>query len=166
MSTAYVFGAGASRHVGYPLTTNMGSDLLEWMLKFPGDRYRASSELLTEQFGKSPNIEDLITALESEIKALKTGDAEDKATRMRLGFCRGQLGEALREWFRQIHLNPAPAYAQFADTVVQPGDVVLTSNYDDSLERELKRAGMWDVSCLMVTDSHSAPMSGHRRFSC
>ena len=63
-----------------------------------------------------------------------------------LGFCRGQLGEALREWFREIHLNPAHAYSQFADTVVQPGDVVLTFNYDDSLERELKRAGKWDVS--------------------
>ena len=86
MSTAYIFGAGASRHVGYPLATNMRTELLEWMLKFPGDRYRASSELLTEQFGKSPNIEDLITALESEIKALKTGNAEDKSRRMRARF--------------------------------------------------------------------------------
>jgi len=52
----------------------------------------------------------------------------------------------LREWFRELHLRPAVAYAKFADEVIQAGDVVITFNYDDSLERELRRAGKWDVS--------------------
>jgi hypothetical protein len=124
----------------------MATELRKWMLDFPGGRYRSSSELLTETFGTSPNIEDLITALESEIKALKNGNDKDKSRRMRLGFCRGKLCEALRDWFREIHLNPAPSYARFADTIVKAGDVVLTFNYDDSRERELKRSCMWDVS--------------------
>jgi hypothetical protein len=53
---------------------------------------------------------------------------------------------SLREWFRQIHAAPALAYSQFANGIVQPGDAVVTFNYDDSLERELKRAAKWDAS--------------------
>ena len=56
------------------------------------------------------------------------------------------LGTAVREWFRQIHDGTAQAYAEFADRIVQPGDFVITFNYDDSLKREMKRAGKWDVS--------------------
>ncbi len=46
----------------------------------------------------------------------------------------------------QIHVNPAIAYARFSDTIVRTGDVILTFNYDDSLERELRRASKWDVA--------------------
>ena len=34
---------------------------------------------------------------------------------MRLGNRRGFLGAALQEWFREIHLHPAPSYAVFAE---------------------------------------------------
>jgi len=33
MTTTYVFGAGASRDVGYPLASEMGDGLLDFMLK-------------------------------------------------------------------------------------------------------------------------------------
>jgi hypothetical protein len=33
MTTTYVFGAGASRDVGYPLASEMGDRLLDFMLK-------------------------------------------------------------------------------------------------------------------------------------
>jgi hypothetical protein len=56
------------------------------------------------------------------------------------------LSDGLREWFRELHLRPATAYAQFADEVIQPDNVIITFNYDDSLERELRRRGLWDVS--------------------
>lgn len=56
-----------------------------------------------------------------------------------------ELGR-LHEWFRELHLHPAPAYEHLADEMIQPGDVVITFNYDDSLERELRRAAKWDVS--------------------
>ena len=39
----------------------------------------------------------------------------------------------------------APLYADFADRIVRAGDVVITFNYDDALDRELKRTGKWDV---------------------
>ena len=72
----------------------------------------------------------------------------------------GLSTSCLREWFREIHTKPASAYAEFASKVIQPGDVVITFNYDDSLERELSRAGVWDVSRgygfpLGAEDTHS-----------
>jgi len=147
MSTTYVFGAGASRDVGYPLASEMGDQLLDFMLKSSNSWIRASAEFLIDTFGKSANIEDLITELQSRIDQLQAAQSvEDRAQRMRLGNRRGFLGTALREWFREIHLRSAPSYATFAEKIAQPGDVIITFNYDDSLERELKRAGKWDIS--------------------
>ena len=71
---------------------------------------------------------------------------EAKSERSRQGNSLGALGAALREWFLEIHTKPARTYAEFAANLVQPGDVVITFNYDDSLERELKRTGKWDIS--------------------
>jgi hypothetical protein len=147
MSTTYVFGAGASRDVGYPLASEMGDGLLDFMLKSHDTWIRASGEFLIDTFGRSPNIEDLITELQSRIDLLKDAQSpDDKAQRMRLGNRRGFLGAALQQWFREIHVSPAPSYATFAEKIAQPGDVIITFNYDDSLEREVKRTGKWDIS--------------------
>jgi hypothetical protein len=145
--TTYVFGAGASRDVGYPLASDMGDGLLDFMLNSPDPTIRASGEFLIDTFGRSPNIEDLITELESRVAQLKNASlADERAQRMRLGNSRAFLGTALQFWFREIHTRPAASYASFATSIAQPGDVVVTFNYDDSAERELKRAGKWDIS--------------------
>lgn len=147
MSITYVFGAGASRDVGYPLASDMGNDLLDFMLKSPDASIRASGHFLIDNFGRSPNIEDLITELESRVAQLKDApSADERAQRMRLGNSRAFLGTALQFWFRKIHVRPAPSYAAFAASIAQPADVIVTFNYDDSLERELKRTGKWDIS--------------------
>jgi len=147
VTTTYVFGAGASLHAGYPLAATMGGALLDFMLRYPQPPYPAVAQVLIDTFGRSPNIEDVITELASRIESLKGAETdEDRAERMRLGNCRGFLNASLREWFREIRTKAAPAYAAFAATIAQPGDVVITFNYDDSLERELKRAGKWDIS--------------------
>lgn len=147
MSTIYVFGAGASLHAGYPLASAMGEALLDFMLGYPMPPYPGEAQFVIDSFGKSPNIEDVITSLQSRIESLENvKTAQGKAERTRLGNCLGFLNASLREWFREIHTKPAPAYAEFAAKIVQPGDVVITFNYDDSLERELKRAGKWDIS--------------------
>ena len=127
----------------------MGEGLLDFMLRYPLAAYPSAAQFLIDTFGKSLNIEDLITKLQFRIDALNT--PESKAERMRLGNCRGRLTSCLREWFREIHTKPAPAYAEFAAKVIQPGDVVITFNYDDSLERELSREGVWDVSRATVS---------------
>jgi hypothetical protein len=76
------------------------------------------------------------------------------------GNLRGAIGCVLREWFRQIHSGIAAAYAEFATKVVKPGDVLITFNYDDSLEGELKRAGKWDLS-----DGYGFPFAATARSS-
>jgi len=147
MGTVYIFGAGASKHVGYPLIADMGREWLEWMAAYPAGRYRGSVDLLKEAFGAAPNIEDVITELESSIDSLADSEVlEHRLRRTLLGNTCGQLSESLREWFRELHLKPAAAYAYFAGEVVHPGDVIITFNYDDSLERELRRTGKWDLS--------------------
>jgi len=147
VSTTYVFGAGASLHAGYPLASAMGEGLLDFMLGYPMPPYPSEAQFVIDTFGKAPNIEDVITLLQSRIDSLKGVETlEGKAERMRFGNCRGFLTASLREWFRKIHTRPAPAYADFSTKVVQPGDVVITFNYDDSLERELRLASKWDIS--------------------
>lgn len=145
MSTVYVFGAGASKHVGYPLASTMGIEMLAWMSKREDD-FKFTAEFIREEFGVSPNIEDLITELDAHVESLKNAvKLEDRLKHIPYSTELGRLRTALPIWFSEIHNNPAPAYAQFAEKVAQPGDVVITFNYDDSLERELKKVGKWDI---------------------
>ena len=147
MRTVYVMGAGASKHAGFPLISGMGKQWLEWMAAYPNQYFRGSVDLVVERFGTEPNIEDVITEIQSSIDSLANSDVlEDRLQRALLGSTRGQLSDGLRLWFRELRLRPAQAYAEFADEVIQPRDIVITFNYDDSLERELRRAGKWDVS--------------------
>lgn len=147
MARTYVFGAGASVHAGYPVSSKMGEGLLDFMLKYPIYRYRDSAQVLIESFGESPNIEDMITALEERIEALKdTRNPNERAMRSVFAHAHAHVAEMLREWFRAIHNGSASLYAEFAEKMVRPGDTVITFNYDDSLDRELRRVGLWDLS--------------------
>jgi hypothetical protein len=147
VSTTYVFGAGASRDIGYPLASEMGGQLLHFMQVSHDSIIEPCGELLIDTYGESLNVEDLITELQSLVASLKDSQAsEDKARRSKFGTCLGWAGVALQQWFKEIHTRPAPDYATFAEEIVQSGDVIISFNYDDSLERELKRAGKWDIS--------------------
>jgi ribA/ribD-fused uncharacterized protein len=149
MKTVFVLGAGASIHAGYPLASKMGGDLLEFMLnyKFEDDRFRSSAQNLTDIFGKTPNIEDLISELETKINSLRNAKTDDdRMMRIILVDARSHVQQMLREWFRVVHSSPARLYAQFAERIVKSGDTVITFNYDDSLDRELRRSGKWDLS--------------------
>jgi hypothetical protein len=146
MSVTYVLGAGASRDIGYPLASELGNELFDYMLASEDPFSRASAEYLIDRFGKSTNFEDLITKLLQQTDELKgTPSDADKAERMRLGNRRGRMVDCLRLLFREIHSRPAPLYAEFSRKILQTGDVVITFNYDDSLERELRAAGNWDI---------------------
>jgi hypothetical protein len=147
MSAVYIFGAGASLHAGYPLASKMGAPLLEFMLNYSHEWFQASAHTLVEIFGSSPNIEDLISDIDTKIASLENeDDFEDKFLRSKLVYARGHVAHTLRAWFLTLHDHPANVYAQFADQIVKPGDTVITFNYDDSLDRELKKSGKWDLS--------------------
>jgi hypothetical protein len=123
----------------------MGAEMMSWMSK--REAYRYTADFIKEEFGNSPNIEDVITTLDARIKSFEgSEELEDRLQRSNAAHQRGKLREAVPVWFTEIHTNSAPAYQEFAETIVQAGDVIITFNYDDSLERELKRVGKWDVS--------------------
>jgi hypothetical protein len=71
----------------------------------------------------------VITEIGCLIDSLENSEAlEDRLQRALLGTTRGQLFDGLREWFRQLHHRPAVAYAEFAEEMIQSGDVVITFN--------------------------------------
>jgi hypothetical protein len=143
----YVLGAGASRHAGYPLASEMAEGLMRSMLNSEDTCGRPYAEYLIDRFGTPSNIEDLISKIQESLDALRgSRSSQDKTEYSRLGTRLGFLSTSLRQWFRRLHAAPADAYAEFADRIVQPGDVVISFNYDDSCDRQLKRAGKWDVS--------------------
>jgi hypothetical protein len=147
MSTVYVFGAGASFDAGYPLCSELGGKLLKFMCDSTNPWIRAAGEFFQGMFGESPNMEDMITAIESRIELLKDSrELSEKAERARMANHKGFLTAALREFFGTIHGSQSGSYALFAKSIVRPGDAIVTFNYDDSLDRELFRRGLWNAS--------------------
>ncbi len=119
--------------------------MLTWMSL--REQYKDTADSIREMFGDSPNIEDVVTELEGVVKTLEhSSETEDRIRRSIASSILVQVREAVPIWFTEIHSRPAPAYQQFAEKIVQPGDVIITFNYDDSLERELKRVGKWDIA--------------------
>lgn len=143
--SVYVLGAGASKHAGYPLASTMGVEMLSWMSAH--ERYKDTADSIREMFGDSPNVEDLVTVLEGLVNSLEhSSQTDDRVQRSIASSILAKVREAVPIWFTEIHTKPAPAYQLFAEKLVQPGDTVITFNYDDSLERELKRVGKWDIA--------------------
>jgi len=127
----FVLGAGASLHVGYPLTRDLGPKLIEWaasntrsnQLNWPDP-----DEL--SKLGALDDIEELISQIEKNPKP---------------GPILEGLRNALCEYFDTIRIGEAALYRRLAEDVVETSDVVVTFNYDVSLDRELRRAGKWNV---------------------
>jgi hypothetical protein len=49
------------------------------------------------------------------------------------------------EYFRSLRASPSRLYENLARNKVRSGDAVITFNYDLALERELKKAGLWEI---------------------
>jgi hypothetical protein len=126
----FVFGAGASLHVGYPLTKALCSKLMEWASKNePANQLYWPNRDELSRFGSFDDIEELVSQVE---KVSKPGPILEG---LRNGLC---------GYFDSIRANHAALYRQLAQEIVEPGDVVVSFNYDVSLDRELQRAGKWN----------------------
>lgn len=162
--TVYVLGAGASHAAGYPLAKTMASELLQWMKRpthDPGSyaaRYPVTAHFLEESFPLVDNVEDLVTAIEKLIDEYENGTQEQRVKRARIAHEYGVFKNAVRDWFAEIQRGVAlasSAYQDFARNIIVPGDCIITFNYDVSLERELKRAGKFEVG-----DGYGFPIEG------
>ncbi len=129
----FVLGAGASLHVEYPLTNDLGPKLARWAADNPPPwnyKYWPDPEG-QEEYGPLDDIEGFVTRMEQS----------EKPERIL-----GGLREAICGFFDSIRTNNASHYQRFASEVIQRGDVVVTFNYDVSLDRELRKAGKWEIN--------------------
>ena len=157
--TTYVLGAGASRHVGYPFAKSMGGGLFGWMQRHADSgfySFRCAAESLARRFGNTEDVEELLTKVDELIFDCPEPTAEQRRARGQVGnHDKPALIEAIREWFTEIRQQPAESYRLFARCIVQPGDVIISFNYDVSLDRELKLADKWQVG-----DGYGFPIDG------
>ena len=144
----YVLGAGASRDIGYPFARSMGSGLFSWMERNkPSGPYdfRWAAKSLRERFDDVEDIETLLTNIEKTIKQSRRSLQKRVQCAGLANHDRPALLVALRQWFCAIRRKSAGTYRSFARHVVKPGDCIITFNYNVSLDRELKRAGLWKL---------------------
>ena len=138
----FICGAGASFHAGYPLTRNLGPEIVEWAAKNPQDRLNwIEADEIHSLF---PSLEDFEQII-SELQNPTPGSEIDQLPPHKRGSILAGLCEALCEYFDVLRLKGAPLYRQFAEQVVAPGDIVISFNYDISLEAELRSAGKWHI---------------------
>jgi hypothetical protein len=145
--TTYVLGAGASAHVGYPLTATLGRDLLARMKADDGTNpeFPYAAAILENEFGQIPDFEQILTKLAALHSDCDLGSCNcgKCVTQNNIKF---YLTRALIEFFAQIRENAARAYERFSSEVVKPGDCVITFNYDVSLDRALQQSHKWNIS--------------------
>ena len=146
--TTYILGAGASVHAGYPLLGYLPSALKAWAAE-TGSSHLSEIEWLcdriTQQSGGegSPNLEQVLTELETapNERVISTG-----GTWLNTYPLLHALPDVIATFFdsRRVDAN-ATAYRTFASEVIQPGDAIITFNYDVAVEKELAAVGKWDL---------------------
>jgi hypothetical protein len=93
-------------------------------------------------YGGLGNIEQILTDLDECFPGSRAASLQRPIRASLLA----SLRQALREFFNAIRDAPAPLYERLARECLNPGDVIITFNYDVACERELKRAGLWEIS--------------------
>ena len=136
----FVFGAGASAHAGYPLASKLWSALEQWgRTVIAPEEYRDGAfGTMNRMFDMSLPFELALTQLDERIAAPL--DLYDKAC---LPIVRGEIQHRICQYFDSVRAQRADLYDLFAQKVLAPGDVVITFNYDVSLDRELQKSGRW-----------------------
>lgn len=130
----FILGAGASRHAGYPLTAELTRELVAWLEDHAHESRHFQMGLdALRGFGLNRGLDDIEEILEDAGKSIKG---------LPIALC-----DSIEGFFNEVRRRPVPSsgYATFASIGCRPGDVVITFNYDDALERALKSAGKWDV---------------------
>jgi hypothetical protein len=144
----YVLGAGASYHAGYPVTSELGERLHEWVCQnwtdgIPRIR-RGDIEMLREHYGALTDLERVLTELDER----PAGSRAAALSKMCCGNTLGRLRVAIPEFFnslRQRALTGPDLYRSLARNQARDGDAILTFNYDLAVERSLRTEGLWEI---------------------
>jgi hypothetical protein len=139
--TVYVLGAGASYHAGYPLASALGQTLYQWVVNnvSESDFWRGCIEELYESYGGLTDFESILTELDECPLGSRAAQVGHR------GNIRAAVRIYLPAFFNTLRERPAPLYDLLATTRLQPGDVILTFNYDLSCERASRQAGLWEI---------------------
>lgn len=141
--TTYVLGAGASLDAGYPLASQLGRALFDWIKnkKPEHDFYRGCVELAHEIYGGLGDLEHVLTDLDERPPA-------SPAATLSASQCiniRQALLISIPEFFKDLRQAPSRLYDQFSRERVREGDVIITFNYDLACERALRKVGLWEI---------------------
>jgi hypothetical protein len=137
-----ILGAGASVHAGYPLASQMGKSLAAWIEILPADHhFRTVISQIEERYGSLDNFESIL----EDLMAPPSQDSQRTAFEIRPAYILGDLQEALRQQFEMIRSRPVALYERLVK-LLQPGDTVITFNYDLAIEKALHEAGLWRIS--------------------
>ena len=146
MKSTFVLGAGASCHAGYPLATELGPGLEAWLAgaitTTAEQLYGPTINGLHELYGSLANLEQILSELDANpinSRARRLSDSERK-------YAFRAVRILIPEFFRQIRYGAAKLYAELACNHIKPGDTIITFNYDVALDRELRRAGLWNTN--------------------
>lgn len=139
----YVLGAGASRHAGYPLASNLGTDLRKWIhdTQTADSEHRIHIDQIHELYGGLGNIEEILTDLNEHLDGSRAATLESHIRPYLLSDFR----ESIREFFNGIREQPAGHYRRLVLERIRPGDAIITFNYDMACERELRASGLWEI---------------------
>jgi hypothetical protein len=136
-----ILGAGASFHAGYPLASQMGKSLVAWIEILPADHhFRTVIRQIEERYGSLDNFESILADLMTPSQDSQRTEFETLRP-----YILGDLQEALRQQFEMIRSRPVALYERLVK-LIQPGDIVITFNYDLAIEKALQEAGLWRIS--------------------
>jgi len=136
----FVLGAGASLHAGYPLAAELGNCLAEWIGTLPPDHeHRHSLQQIADAYGRMDNFEDILSDLMTCPEGSRAAALGSKRP-----YLTNALQEAIRDYFDAVREAPAPLYDRLT-RILQPGDRLITFNYDLGVERALHKAGLWHI---------------------
>ncbi len=139
---AFVFGAGASVHAGYPLASKLWPAVEQWARQSvpSGDYCDGAVDRINDLFDLALPFEQILTEIDKRIESPR--DIYEKVS---LPVLRGQIQQLVCQYFDSIRSHNADLYSIFAQRVLAQRDVVITFNYDVALDRELQKSGKWSA---------------------
>jgi hypothetical protein len=142
----YVLGAGASRHVGYPLMAQFGASLLDWL-----DRNKDLDQVTHDDWMNLNQLYQMyggLTDIERILTDLVECPADSPVARLQpiiSAQIRSSVRHSIHGCFSDLAPSDAPLYRKLVCERVVSGDALITFNYDIGLERELKKVELWEV---------------------